>query len=179
MSARPITLTARPLTADAFAPFGDVVEADERAVQKQINYGRTTRFHDLAEIDVLGEVGRVAVNIFRSQPVTTPWSVAVMERHPLSSQLFMPLGPHPYLVVVGEKGSFDPVALTAFLASGDQGVNYHPGTWHHYSLALQGVSDFLVVDRVDARDHVETPNCDEVVLDDAGHPPVTVHLPGA
>jgi len=38
-------------------------------------------------------------------------------------------------------------------------VNYHKGTWHHYSLALGGVSDFLVVDRIS-----DDQNCDEVRL---------------
>jgi len=45
--------------------------------------------------------------------------------------------------------------LRAFIAQPDQGVNYHAGTWHHYSLALQGQSDFLVVDYVDLGE-----NCD-------------------
>ncbi len=35
----------------------------------------------------------------------------------------------------------------AFLATGDQGVNYAKNIWHHPLLALQAESDFLVVDR--------------------------------
>ncbi|NQZ12552.1 MAG: ureidoglycolate lyase, partial [Algicola sp.] len=46
------------------------------------------------------------------------------------------------------------------LGSSQQGVNYHTGTWHHYCLALNQHSDFLVVDRGGEGD-----NCDVVTLD--------------
>ena len=38
-------------------------------------------------------------------------------------------------------------------------VNYHAGTWHHPLLALDGISDFLVIDRAGPGN-----NCDEVEL---------------
>ncbi len=76
-----------------------------------------------------------------------------------SSQMFMPLPSNPYLVVVAPKGKFDESKVKVFLASPNQGVNYHVGTWHHYSLALDAVSDFLVVDRGG-----DGGNCDEVRL---------------
>ena len=62
-------------------------------------------------------------------------------------------------MVVAPPGELDPSAIVAFLAESDQGVNYHKGTWHHYSLALGGVSDFLVIDRI-----ADDQNCDEVRL---------------
>jgi len=124
-----------------------------------INYGQTERYHDLATIDVAQNGGKTLVNIFRSTPLATPIKIEIMERHPLSSQMFMPLSDTPYLVVVAPKGEFDERQIRAFLASSNQGVNYHPGTWHHYSLALGGVSDFLVIDRGGDGD-----NCDEVRL---------------
>ncbi|MCF6216220.1 MAG: ureidoglycolate lyase [Emcibacter sp.] len=142
------TLRAIPLTAAAFAPFGDVVSAASAQIKKQINAGHTTRFHDLAHV-ASQDGGRVTVNIFRSDFCGMPVIIHQMERHPKSSQLFMPLGPHPYLVIVSHSGKFNMDDLRAFIAQPDQGVNYHAGTWHHYSLALQGQSDFLVVDYVD------------------------------
>jgi len=150
------TLKAAPLTCDAFAPFGDVIEASDSAEVRAINYGNTTRFHDLADIDVMAEGGKTGVNIFRSTPLNMPITIEIMEYHPKSSQAFVPLSGRPYLVVVAPKGPFDATKLRAFLASGDQGVNYHAGTWHHFSLALEGVSDFLVIDRI-----AEDENCVE------------------
>jgi len=64
------------------------------------------------------------------------------------------------MVVVAEKGEFDPKKLRAFLAGPRQGVNYAAGTWHHYSLALEAVSEFMVIDRGGPEK-----NCDEVFLD--------------
>jgi len=104
--------------------------------------------------------GKPSVNIFRSAPLPLPITIRMMERHPKSSQAFYPLGDEPYLVVVAPPGQLDPAKIEVFVASASQGVNYHRGTWHHYSLATGGVSDFLVIDRI-----ADDENCDEQVLD--------------
>jgi len=149
-----------PLTAEAFAPFGDVLEDKTARELRPINYGQTDRFHDLARLDLAAQAGRPIVSLFRTRPLPQPIQIKVMERHPLSSQAFYPLSGRPYLVVVAPKGDFDASKIQAFLAGGAQGVNYHAGTWHHFSLALEAVSDFLVIDR----DGPEK-NCDEVFLE--------------
>jgi len=151
-----------PLTTEAFKPFGDVIETGADAVQLAINYGNTTRFHDLAAIDVAAEGGRPGISIFRSTPMAQSIKIKIMEYHPLSSQAFVPLSENPYLVVVAPAGDFDASAIRVFIARGDQGVNYHAGTWHHFSLALEGVSDFLVIDRIADEDGND--NCVEYVL---------------
>ena len=139
-------LAIEPLTREAFAPFGDVIEL-EGAKQIPINLGTTIRYHDLAKIDVADESGRPLVNVFRGPPRTLPFEVTMMERHPLGSQAFVPLNDRPYLVVVAPAGDLDPAAIRAFVTSGWQGVNYAKGVWHHPLLALGEVSDFIVVDR--------------------------------
>lgn len=153
-------LIVEPLTQEAFAPFGDVIEASDALRHFPINGGNTERYHDLATLDP-GEGGRVIVSIFRGQPRALPFTVAMMERHPLASQAFVPLAARPYLVVVAPAGE-PPGAedLRCFLAQPGQGVNYAKGVWHHPLLALEAVSDFLVLDRAG-----EGPNCDEVQLD--------------
>ena len=148
-----------PLTSEAFAPFGDVIEVNESAEQREINEGYTTRFHDLAKLSLSDDGGQPAINIFRSKPLESPVNIRLMERHPLSSQAFMPLSGRPFLVVVAAPGELDPTSITAFLASPQQGVNYHAGTWHHYCLALESTSDFLVMDRI-----ADDENCDEIQL---------------
>jgi len=156
-------LRPAPLTAAAFAPHGDVIECAGAAEERLINYGNTTRFHDLARLDLAAQGGKPLVSIFRSTPLPRPVPVRVMERHPLSSQAFYPLSGRPYLVVVAGTGDFSPANLKAFVAGPGQGVNYRAGVWHHYSLALDEVSDFLVIDRGGP----ET-NCEEVFLEDEG-----------
>jgi ureidoglycolate lyase len=154
---KPRLLTPEPLTAAAFALYGDVLECATARELRNINYGNTQRFHDLARLDLTADSGTPLVSIFRSRPLPRPIAVKVMERHPMSSQAFYPLSDHPYMVVVAEPGGFDAKKLRAFLAGPRQGVNYRKGTWHHYSLALDRVCDFLVVDRGGPEK-----NCDEV-----------------
>lgn len=162
VSAARRTVTAQPLTREAFAPFGEVIEASDAAQHFTINGGNTERYHDLAQIDP-GPDGRVILSIFRGQPRTLPFVATMMERHPLGSQAFVPMSGGPYLVVVARAGEPPSAAdLHVFLARGDQGVNYARGVWHHPLLALDGVADFLVVDRKG-----EGPNCDEVALAEA------------
>ena len=79
-----------PLTAKAFAPYGDVIEL--RGEQKNINNGNTVRYHDLAKLDLIAKGGKPSINIFRSTPLARPVVIHQMERHPLSSQLYFPLG---------------------------------------------------------------------------------------
>ncbi|MFV8823713.1 ureidoglycolate lyase [Thauera sp. WH-2] len=154
-----LSLKIEPLTHEAFAPFGEVIEAGDHAERLLINGGNTERYHDLADLDA-GSDGRIIVSIFRGQPRTLPFEVRMLERHPLGSQAFIPMSGRPYLVVVAPAASSPAVTeLRAFLARGSQGVNYRAGVWHHPLLALDGVSDFLVIDRKGPGQ-----NCDEVTL---------------
>ena len=140
-------LRPEPLTRAAFQPFGDVIETDG-AGHFEINNGTTTRFHDLARIDVGAEGGRALVNIFRARPLPLPLAVAMIEKHPLGSQAFVPLRDAPFLVVVAPPGDrVAPEDLRAFRAEAGQGVNYAAGVWHHPVIAVGRETDFLVIDR--------------------------------
>ena len=150
-------LTIEPLSARAFKPFGDVIEASEAAQHFPINEGYAERYHDLATIDVGHEGGHALVNIFRARPRSLPFELSMLERHPLGSQAFVPLSPLPYLVVVapavvaGSDGDSDSTpdmhAIRCFVAGAGQGVNYARGTWHHPLIALHAPCNFLVLDR--------------------------------
>jgi ureidoglycolate lyase len=152
-------LVPQPLTADAFAPFGSVIEVSDRADAIAINYGWTDRYDRLAMLDVADEGGVGAISIFRARPLD-PLVLRVFERHPLGSQSFMPLSGRPYLVAVVPEGAFDIERVRLFRAEAHQGVQYRKGVWHHFLLALDAESDFLVVDRAGPGD-----NCDEIHLD--------------
>ncbi len=159
MSAQRI-IRPEPLSAAAFAPFGDIIDVANAKRQVPINQGYTTRFHDLANIDVSDKGGETCVSIFRSTPMD-PVTIRLMERHPLGSQAFIPLERRPYLVVVAPPGDLVPDNIKVFRARGDLGVNYAKGVWHHFSLALSQPSDFLVIDRAGPGD-----NLDEIELAD-------------
>ena len=132
----PFELLARPLSRTEFAPFGDVIETHGRH-HHSINDGSTERYHDLALLDLTENGGRPLLNLFRGQPFRPPLRLSVMERHPLSSQAFMPLQHTRFAVVVATPGRPPQAAdLKAFLSDGSQGVIYLRGVWHHPLLAL-------------------------------------------
>jgi ureidoglycolate lyase len=138
-------LTPEPLTANAFAPFGTVIET-AGAKSFPINEGNTTRFHALATAGP-GPDGEVIVSIFRATQWPRPVTIRMLERHPLGAQAFFPLSPEDWLVVVAEGGPPTADDLRLFCARGDQGVQYAHGVWHHPLLVLAEQQDFLVVDR--------------------------------
>ena len=136
-------IPVEPLTREAFAPFGQVLEIDG-ANHFMINEGTTTRFHALATAET-GEEGRAILSIFRGTCRGFPFAVEMLECHPLGSQAFMPLSAHDWLVVVAEQP--EPASLRCFRATGRQGVQYATGVWHHPLLVLEPEQDFLIVDR--------------------------------
>jgi len=140
-------LKAEPLTAAAFAPFGDVIEVDP-ARSFDINDGFTTRVHGLATAD---SDARVILSIFQGRP--RPLTVSMLERHPLGSQAFMPLGGRSWLAVVATDPT--PEACRLFFVAGHQGLQYARGVWHHPLLVLEGPQDFLIVDRDGEGDNLQ------------------------
>lgn len=148
-----LTLSIAPLTKAAFAPFGEVIET-AGAEAKLINDGFARRFDGLANIDVAAEGGAVNISLFSGSARPSPIAIKLMERHPLGSQLFVPLDGKPWLVVVCADPHV-PASYRAFSASGEQGVNYARSTWHHPLLVLGDASPFLVVDRQGPGDNLE------------------------
>jgi ureidoglycolate lyase len=140
------TILIEPLTAEAFAPFGQVIEM-AGAHHYPINGGMTERYHDLARVELGGVHARPLISIFRGQPYELPLTLKLVERHPLGSQAFYPLSDRPFLVIVAADASGVPDVPRAFLTAPGQGVNIAMNTWHGVLTALGAVSDFLVVDR--------------------------------
>jgi ureidoglycolate lyase len=142
-------IKAEPLTASAFASFGDVLDASGDF--RLINAGLCKRHHDRARLDV-GDA-RAGISIFNAEPRALPYSFDLIERHPEGSQAFIPMTQHPFLVIVAEDPSAKP---RAFLSNGAQGINLHRGTWHGVLTPLHAPGLFAVVDRIGA-----TPNLEE------------------
>ena len=136
----------QPLTREAFAPFGQVIER-EGAPNFPINAGKCTRYHDLAKIETTGEKARPMISLLRGEPYALPLELGMVERHPLGSQAFVPLTDFPFLVVVAEETDNGPGEPIAFRTTPGQGVNIDRNVWHGILTPLDGVSDFAVVDR--------------------------------
>lgn len=128
-----------------------------------MNDARFARYDDLAAIDVdTHDNGHVAISIAESKiPVTLPYRFNLVERHPLGSQAFIPLGDFSFTIVVACAGEeVDAEDLVAFTTNGEQGINYHRGTWHMPLISTGAGEKFLIVDRAPG-----TGNCEELVLD--------------
>lgn len=130
-----------PLTAAAFAPFGDVLNC-EGAPDKVINAGLCGRFHDRAKVDV-GD-GRAGISLFKSQLRALPYLCDMIERHPEGSQAFIPMSMDPFLVIVADAD----LQPQAFLTAPGEGINFHRGTWHGVLTPLSGPGLFAVIDRI-------------------------------
>lgn len=148
------TIIAAPLTKEAFAPFGQVLTT-EGAQHYAINNGMTERFHDLANVEIGGENGRTLISIFRGKPYDLPLRLALVERHPLGSQAFMPLHPRPFLVIVAPDDDGVPGTPLAFLTASGMGINIGRNIWHGVLTTLDQEGDFLVVDRGGDGDNLE------------------------
>lgn len=135
-----------PLTAEIFAPFGDVIER-RGSPSFLINSDMCDRYHDLARLEFIGDGARPILSIGHGRPYELPLRLAMVERHPLGSQAFVPLSDRPFLVVVAADNDGSPGEPVAFMTNGAQGVNYHRNTWHGVLTPLGEESDFLIVDR--------------------------------
>ena len=116
-------VASRPITANAFLPFGYLLETPKKGGRENfaaiIFNGRASAKTNLA--------------LVHEQPAATRFSATTLERHPLSTQSFFPLGVRRYLVVVcGSRDNGDPdlESLCAFECRGDQAVSYAAGIWH-------------------------------------------------
>lgn len=144
------TITTRPLSAEAFAPFGQVLDATGDF--RLINAGLCQRHHDRAALD-FGPDGRAGISIFQAAPRALPYAFDLIERHPDGSQAFLPMTQHPFLVIVSQGPGAAPLA---FLTAPGQGINLNRGTWHGVLTPLNAPGLFAVVDRIGP-----TPNLEE------------------
>lgn len=147
-----------PMSADAFAPFGDLLEA-KGTPDKIINQGLCGRFHDRARMDFSD--GRAGISIFHAEKRDLPLKLDLVERHPDGSQAFIPMSHQPFLVVVAEDQNGIPQNIRALLTEAGQAINIHRSVWHGVLTPLYDPGLFAVIDRIG-----EGPNLEEYWLPD-------------
>ncbi|HLG49432.1 MAG TPA: ureidoglycolate lyase [Reyranella sp.] len=128
----------QPLTREAFAPFGDVIDVPNEA-------GRT--YYEDALGNLRPEAKASLSMTFRVPTQDRPLKSETMERHEFSSQTFVPVDVGRWLIVVAPhaaSGGPDMAAARAFIANGQQGVTYKPDTWHHGLTTLDKPGRFAV-----------------------------------
>ena len=115
-----IRIKPEPLTAEAFAPFGAVIEPDR---------------HQLSCTE-----GEYTARLMTLEKASN--SVGHINRHPDHEQLFVPLEKAPMLIVVAPKelsgDGFDPSQVRAFLNDGTKAWTFATNVWHIAPRALSG-----------------------------------------
>ena len=94
-----LTLRATPISAERFAPYGWLADADA-ATGRPINDGSSQRIDDVGELQLTADGGAPCLALFRAQPRDPrgPWQV--LERHRLGTQTFVPMGGARYVLLV-------------------------------------------------------------------------------
>ena len=115
---REVVVKAQRLTPEAFAPYGRVVESDRQ--------------------DLLMQEGKFTARLMTVQ--RAPETLDRINRHRDHSQMFVPLGGDPTVLIVAPPdvpvAGFDARRIAAFRTDGRQTVIFHPGTWHIEPRAL-------------------------------------------
>lgn len=140
------TLRTEPLTAEAFAPFGQVLQTGSG--DANMNQGTAVRLDRCAALVSTRSGCAPNLAMVHALPQALPMPLRLLERHPCSSQAFIPLQCSRYLVVVAPtaaSGLPDWAGLRAFVARPGQGINYTAGTWHHPFTALDAPADLAML----------------------------------
>ena len=128
----------QPLSRDAFAPFGEVIDVPDAA-------GRTYYEEALGN---LRPAARPSLSLsLKDETAARPLTVELLERHEFSSQTFVPIDAARWLIVVAPHaaaGGPDLAGIKAFIATGEQGVTYRANTWHHGLTTLDRPGRFAI-----------------------------------
>ncbi len=122
---------ARHLTSAAFADFGDVIAA-AGSHGVLVNEGRAVRFDAPTRLDHETAAAVPALALYRVSPSTLPFTARLFERHPFSSQVFLPMTGGAILTAVApdRDGEPDLDRVQAFVSPGGVGIHYRAGVWH-------------------------------------------------
>jgi ureidoglycolate lyase len=138
---RILRLPVQELTAEAFAPYGEV-SAPAGGFR----------------LDFSGQ----AASFCHVRIEHRPLHLYFFARHLHSTQAYVPLGAAESVLVVAPPADLqDPDALpdltraAAFRLTGDRAVNLYRGTWHRTPMPTASVADFLVLDREGTLDDLD------------------------
>lgn len=152
-------LKIEPLQEKTFSSFGEIIACPAKGGYPT-NDGTAIRYDEVAKLDLTDLKGTPLLSLFRVTPISFPFQVTKLERHPHSSQAFLSLNDKPFLSIVAPPGELKIEHIKVFYIPAGKGVNYRRGTWHHQVIALNEETFFLVIGRKG-----EDKNCDVVELD--------------
>jgi ureidoglycolate lyase len=133
------TILAEPITAEAFAPFGELLVPPE---------GFSRDYFDTC-LSNARPAARPSLSLAVAEPIKSlPLDAVQMERHAFSSQSFVPMDAARYLAIVAPhaaEGGPDTEHARAFLVAGRYGITFRADVWHHPMAVLDRPSTFAIV----------------------------------
>jgi len=145
------------ITKEKFSKFGDFINPPALE-STNINLNTTKSYFDLANIEIDGEDKRVRINLFEAKKRNFPLKIDMLENHPFSSQVFFPLGNHPFIVVVcpaNEKPNLNDLSI--FNVDNGFGVNFKPRVWHFPLISIDDAK-FITIDKKNDEGNLEIYN---------------------
>ena len=145
------------ITNTNFNEFGDFINPYEKKAE-DINTNTTKSYFDLANIEILGEDKKVRLNLFDAKKRKFPLMIDMLEKHPFSSQVFLPLGKNPFFVIVCPSSPKpDLNNLNIFKIENGNGVNFNPDIWHFPLISINDAK-FITVDKKHADNNLDIYN---------------------
>jgi ureidoglycolate lyase len=117
------TIRPEPLTRDAFAPYGDVLQAPDLIERRNF----------VVDLISLRPKARLNMSLVRAPIIDSTRDITELEYHPYSAQAFFPIDVESYVVLValnGRNGRPSLSSLKVYIATRHQGICYRPGVWH-------------------------------------------------
>ncbi|WVR06223.1 allantoicase [Kwoniella sp. DSM 27419] len=174
LSGGPSSISPESITPDNFAPFGHIITTTPSASHTDSESspdGKTTKNNCLAPLvsTYPADSGAVtAIGVYRATKKVglergKTFDVRLMERHPYTSQAFLPMGKAEwtgkseevlapggeFLVIVAQNGADDkpdPATIRSFIMPANTGLSYAPGVWHHPVLILDSTLDLACIE---------------------------------
>ena len=90
------------------------------------------------------------LNIFNAKKRIFPLNIDMLEMHPFSSQVFLPMGKTDFIVLVApidKKPDLDKIEV--FKISKGDGINIRSSIWHFPLISTQN-AQFITIDKKDA-----------------------------
>tara|TARA_B110000495_G_C22746536_1_gene437550 strand:- start:13 stop:507 length:495 start_codon:yes stop_codon:yes gene_type:complete len=147
-------LNIKEITKDNFSLYGDLISIRDKS-SEGINNNTTQSFFDLANIEILGENNNARLNIFSAKKRIFPLNIDMLEMHPLSSQVFLPMNKTDFIVLVTAVDiKPDLNKIECFKVSNGDGINFKSHIWHFPLISVQDAK-FITIDKKDADKNIE------------------------
>lgn len=163
------TVKAEPITISNFKQFGQIISANDQLDNAiDANYGTALKIRNVTNIiNNYPTASSTAVSVFRSSPTKTS-TFKVLERHPYTTQSFIPMGQpliRSYLIIVALSDLSTtlpiPSSIKAFTVNGNQAVTYSPGTWHAPMIVIDQSVQFIDFTVIQYENSIPNDDCQE------------------